>query len=106
MTLYTDRQGDVLLVRVESMPDELTDITPTDGRIVLKHGEATGHAHAFYSQPVRLYRTPTRERYLRVVETSYLRHEEHTVIDVPPGIYRLPEQVEHTDEDEPRIVAD
>lgn len=103
--IYSDRQGDVLLLAVATLPADAQEQV-VEGRIVLKHGEVTGHAHAFYAQPVRLYQTPKKERFLRVVETSYLKHEEHTTVEVPPGLYKLPEQVEWTDQDEPRVVAD
>lgn len=100
-----DRQGDVLLLRVDSIPADATEEQHAE-RVVLREGEATGHAHAFYGERVRVFVTPKRERFLRVVETSRLRHEEHTTIDVPPGDYQLPTQVEWTDEQEPRVVAD
>ena len=75
-------------------------------RVILKHGDATGHAHAFYQPGAQTFVTPQKERYLRLVEPLTLRHEEHTHIEIPPGVYRIPGQVEWTDENEPRIVAD
>lgn len=101
------RQGDVMLQPVDCIPADATE-QPLDGkRIVLMHGEVTGHAHAFYdTSHVCLLETPRKERFLRVVETSLLRHEEHTEVKVPPGVYRLPTQSEWTDEDEPRAVED
>lgn len=101
------RQGDVLLVRrqddipVDSQPVEAND------RLILKEGEATGHAHAFY-RPLRvaLSQTPSKKRHLRVVETAYLRHEEHREAPVAPGTYDLPIQVEWSDDLEPRPVQD
>lgn len=101
------RQGDVMLQPVDSMPPDAIE-QPLDGkRLVLMHGEVTGHAHAFYdTRHVRVLQTPRKERYLRVVETSLLRHEEHTEVKVPPGLYRLPTQTEWTDENEPRVVED
>lgn len=104
------RQGDVLCVRVDSMPSGLIDITPPKGRVVLQWGEATGHAHAFYDRGVKVFardKKATRPEYLQVVRTTaLLRHEEHETVKLPPGIYRLPHQVEHTDDDEPRVVGD
>lgn len=99
------RQGDVLLVPVSEIPRDASALTAKK-RIVLKAGEATGHFHAFYDQPVRLYETPKKERFLHVVETSCLKHEEHSTVEVPPGVYKLPAQVEWTDQDEPIAVAD
>lgn len=106
------RQGDVLLVRADSIPEDCEDVTPKNGRVVLQHGEATGHAHAFYDRGVRVFAPKgsakgARPTYLQVVRTTaYLKHEEHSPVSLPPGIYRLPTQVEHSDEDEPRVVAD
>lgn len=102
------RQGDVLLLPVDDLPDGVEDCTPKSGRAVVMEGEATGHAHAFYEGGVRLYRAPkaARPSYLRVVEAdALLRHEEHETAKVPPGIYKIPQQSEYTPE-ELRRVAD
>lgn len=101
------RQGDVLLVRVNEIDPTAQPLKPTGDRVVLKEGEATGHAHAFYERErVSLHETARKDRHLKVVQTAYLRHEEHTEAPIVPGIYDLPVQVEWTDEDEPRVVAD
>jgi hypothetical protein len=103
------RQGDVSLVLVKDLPEGLTDITPKKGRVVLQHGEATGHAHAFYERGVQVFARDAkaaRPEYLRVVKTAKLLHEEHAPASLPPGLYRLPTQVEHTDDLEPRVVED
>lgn len=101
------RQGDVALVPVEALPKGAKDITQT-GDVILKLGEATGHAHRIIvDKPgkVRLWDAGA-ERFLLVLEKVSLRHEEHGAIDLVPGVYHVPEQVEWTDENEPRIVAD
>lgn len=106
------RQGDVLLTRIESLPADLEEVTPKSGRVVLQHGEATGHAHAFYDRGVKVFAPKgapkgSRPTHLQVVKkTALLRHEEHSPASLPPGIYRMPTQVEHTDDDEPRVVED
>lgn len=41
------RQGDVLIERVSSFPAKLTPVARENGRVILAHGEVTGHAHAF-----------------------------------------------------------
>lgn len=47
------RQGDVQLQQVAKLPDGCTEVPPEGNRIVLAHGEVTGHAHAIYDhQPV------------------------------------------------------
>jgi hypothetical protein len=100
------RQGDVAVTPVTEIPADAVAVPEVAGRIVLQYGEVTGHAHAFYGQAVTLYQTPRKERFLRVVKTSLLRHEEHAPIKVPPGLYRLPTQTEWTDAQEPMAVAD
>ena len=42
----TNQHGDVLLYRIDSLPERVRRIEPTEGRHVLAEGEATGHAHA------------------------------------------------------------
>lgn len=100
------RQGDVLLIPVDALPGGLEDATPETGRVVVMDGEATGHAHAFYDGGVNVYREPkaARPSYLRVVETvAFLRHEEHEIAKVAPGIYRIPQQSEYTPEELRRV---
>jgi hypothetical protein len=101
------RQGDVLLVRADTVSTDAKEVTTDADRTVLRHGEATGHAHAFYERErVVLRETSKKERHLTVVQTALLKHEEHTHVKVSPGTYDLPVQTEWTDENEPRVVAD
>jgi len=106
----TIRQGDVLLTPVHRLPSGAVDITPADGRVVLAHGEVTGHAHAIYERgtpeapTVRLWSAGF-ERFLQVLVSVPLKHEEHRHPTLPPGIYQLPAQVEYAPA-ELRRVAD
>lgn len=113
------RQGDVQIQQIAQLPAGCKELPPEGNRIVLAHGEVTGHAHAIYDhvqqreQPgaadeiaqaaiaraqskARLLVAPNGERYLEVKETVTLRHEEHTQHTLPPGIYHLPRQMEYT----------
>jgi len=125
------RQGDVLLIPVASMPADVTELPAEGNRIVLAHGEVTGHAHAIYDHlptladaqrageiaeaavarmvaapRAKLFRAANGDRYLQVVgEPVTLRHEEHTAHSLAAGIYKLPTQVEYTPA-ELRQVAD
>jgi hypothetical protein len=100
------RQGDVLLIEIASIPDDAKDVTPKKGRIVLQHGEVTGHAHAFYDNTQNIHlRSGGSGRYLEVATPSELKHEEHETVKVPAGKYLLPMQVEYTPA-ELRQVAD
>ncbi|MBK7005724.1 MAG: hypothetical protein IPH37_11765 [Burkholderiales bacterium] len=51
------RQGDVLLVPISAIPPGCTDVALEGGRIVLMHGEVTGHAHAIADHIDRICRT-------------------------------------------------
>lgn len=102
------RQGDVALVPVllSSLPAGAKDVTPQNGDVILKSGEVTGHAHRIAKGAnVRLWSAGA-ERFLQVIGRSALTHEEHATIDIAPGLYHIPEQVEWTDEQEHRVVAD
>jgi hypothetical protein len=105
------RQGDVLLVSTrQALPENAVDVTPREGRVVLALGEVTGHAHAIYERgtqarpAVRLWEAGA-ERFLQVLTKTPLQHEEHSTLTLPPGLYRLPAQVEYTP-DYTRRVAD
>ena len=95
------RQGDVLLTLVSALPKGAKDVTPDD-RIVLAHGEVTGHAHAVYEPLTK--DTPAgkarmwdagAERFLQVVEHTALKHEEHATVPLPPGVYKVTQQREY-----------
>lgn len=109
------RQGDVLLVPVEQLPNDAKEIALDRGRIVLAYGEVTGHAHAIADHGVseaaaaeiaeaaiarahqaraRLYEADG-ERYLHVVEPVTLTHEEHSPVRLVAGVYHLPTQNEY-----------
>jgi hypothetical protein len=99
------RQGDVLLVKVSSLP-EVVAAKKGGEDIILAHGEVTGHAHRIKA-PVgkaKLWDAGA-ERFLQVMERVALTHEEHSAISIDPGIYRVAIQTEYTPS-ELRRVAD
>lgn len=100
------RQGDVLIMRDDSVDlRKGQKLEREQGRVVLAHGEATGHAHAIADQTADLYAI-NEQVYLRVKgEGAALRHEEHDTINLPPGKYIVRRQREYTPEDI-RYVAD
>lgn len=103
------RQGDVLLIPVEHIPDKATTIKPEDGRLILALGEATGHHHsiAIIDREAELLTVADEvDRYLRVRSHSVLlAHQEHGAIAIPRGKYVVRQQVEYTPA-EIRRVAD
>lgn len=93
------RQGDVILEIVDKIPDgPRRYIPPENGRIVLAHGEATGHSHAVLvpdgeAELVELI--DTIERYLVVHREVPFVHEEHAQFDLEPRIYEVRIQREY-----------
>lgn len=116
------RQGDVLLVQLDETPEQflergrhaLQPVGRERGRLVLAHGEATGHAHVIESEDASLVtEEQAAELYLLVQGTAPapLVHEEHDTLDVPPGVYRVVRQREYRapgdwDDDDWDLVAD
>jgi hypothetical protein len=91
------RQGDVLMVRIVQLPAHATIVGQNQipGRIVVAHGELTGHNHALAVGDAELYRTPL-HRYLRVIRPTILEHEEHASIAIDPGVYEVIMQYTYT----------
>lgn len=98
------RQGDVLLVATISIPCTLAPQERENGRIILAHGEATGHSHAIADQGAILFGADIAERYLKVSRPVRLYHEEHDEIRLPAGTYRVVIQREYSPEEIRRVV--
>lgn len=95
------RQGDVLIVPVRALPAKksLVAVERELGRVVLAHGEATGHTHAIKNERAALFRDPKLMAvFLHVSgdDPVALEHEEHDAIHIAPGSYRVLRQVEYT----------
>jgi hypothetical protein len=87
MKLY--RQGDVLLIRVKSLPENAKA-----HRNVLAMGEATGHAHAVIDGEVLV--DERGKLYVRAEPKTVLRHQtasgedaEHLPLVLEPGLYEV-----------------
>lgn len=94
------RQGDVLLVEHTDSLRSPVALPRENGRIVLAHGEFTGHAHAISDMSAGIVRDRrSGSRILQVVADSVnLRHEEHAPIKIPQGTYRIVRQREFVPE--------
>jgi len=101
------RQGDVLLTEVAREPSDVRRVPREQGRLVLAHGEVTGHAHVVADPAAELVTLEgADELYLLVYGGEVvLEHEEHDTILLPPGSYRVIRQREYTPESV-RFVAD
>lgn len=117
------RQGDVLLVKVDSPPKSVNEVKM--GRVILAYGEVTGHAHVLEREkvvPLMVHPRPDKaawdsaaERFIQVLEKTSLKHldlpkndaptGEHADIALDPGIYRVVRQREWSDDME-RYVSD
>ncbi|MFX1450650.1 MAG: hypothetical protein ACFFCM_07410 [Promethearchaeota archaeon] len=81
------RQGDVLVKKIEKLPKRLKKLD-TD---VIVMGEATGHAHRLQNGSIYIYGS---QMYLEVYNGGALVHEEHSPIELEPGIYEVIRQRE------------
>ncbi|HOG23719.1 MAG: hypothetical protein BWY44_01453 [Candidatus Omnitrophica bacterium ADurb.Bin292] len=84
------RQGDLLIVRVEELPEN----SVLQNHRVLAEGEATGHMHELDSG--ELYEK-SGTLYFRVPEDqkTTLTHQEHGPITFEPGVYKVIRQREY-----------
>ncbi len=97
------QQGDVL-IKPRKIPREAAPVESN----VLQHGEHTGHAHRLHGEGTTVFENPkTKQRYLRLVKPTALRHEEHKEIMLPPGDYEreIVREYDHFEE-ETRSVVD
>ena len=101
------RQGDVLIVPVDEVPDRTKPIARERGRLVLAHGEATGHAHVVEGEATFMASDleEMERRFLHVEQEAQVVHDEHDAVTLPPGDYEVVRQREYAPE-APRYVAD
>ena len=97
MKMY--RQGDVLIVRIEKLPENVTK-APFDQRgAVLAEGELTGHAHTVLDKRATLFRDEKLNKLFLQVEGNApvaLKHQEHDTIALAPGDYEVIRQREYS----------
>ena len=91
------RQGDVFIERVAKLPPALKKQAREGGRVILAHGDVTGHSHAISDKGATLYASKeSGATYLQVVkEPANLTHDEHATIVLKPGVYRVTRQREY-----------
>lgn len=99
----TYRQGDVLIIPVDSIPQGKKQTK----RIRLANGEVTGHHHSIFDQGAVGYADDEESltEFLDVSTPVELEHQEHDTITIGPGKYRSVIQSEYTPQ-EIRRVAD
>lgn len=100
MEQWMIRQGDVVIVRADGVPETAQTVERDHGRLILAYGEVTGHAHAITESDAELLSTAdTAERWLRVGSSgATVVHDEHGALAIPPGVYRVRIQREYSPE--------
>lgn len=89
------RQGDVLLIRRDDIERAIGQPTPAEnGRLILAHGEATGHHHSVADTDAELIRIGER-MLLAVARQTALEHQEHAPLTLEPGVYEVRRQREY-----------
>jgi hypothetical protein len=92
------RQGDVLIRRVEAIPERMRRSPLPHG--VLVRGELTGHSHRLENPKSAMLFSGTQsigELYLDVpAGGTRIVHEEHGPIELPAGLYRAWRQREYS----------
>lgn len=112
------RQGDILLVPVQKIPEGLREVPREKGRIVLAEGEETGHLHMIEAPEATFLAEDLKSiegRFL-VIEAEAitaeaavgvaLTHPEHDTIIVEPGNYEVRRQREYSQAGGIQVVAD
>ena len=98
-------QGDMLLTRIEAIPEDAAPVAAEKGFFVLAHSE-TGHNHVVMERPgVKLYQDAKdpMTAYLDVLVTdSIIEHQRsfdtHKPLKIIPGKFRVRRQREYTAE--------
>ena len=113
----TYRQGDTLLRKIEKLPKGVVStIKDKANRVVIAHGERTGHAHAFRGENTNgfVFETANKDvtradgcpHFIEIGGSGdVINHEhitgkkaEHDAIKIPAGIYESAIQVEESAE--------
>jgi hypothetical protein len=93
MSLY--RHGDVIINQVDALPEG----AKRRGNVILAYGEITGHAHRIADPKTAETFELDGQIYLKVTAPkAQLIHEEHAMIELPQGVYRVWQQREYTPE--------
>lgn len=98
MDMY--RQGDVLLTRIEVLPEGLTRRSSQ----VIVEGEATGHQHRLVAGDV--LQDAQGRLYLAVFQHTQVVHQDHQPLELDPGLYAITRQREYVAAEIDRTVLD
>jgi hypothetical protein len=104
------RQGDVLIERISEIPSKAQKQEKAK-RIILAHGEVTGHHHTLETRdPADWWKEgeipatnekPSQlagELFVSLPSGGAVKHQEHSKIELPRGKYRITRQREYSPE--------
>lgn len=84
----------MLIERVQSIP---TKAVKQPGRVILAHGEVTGHAHEIDQDQAEAWKVGE-ELTIKVRKAAPITHQEHAPIPLTPGYYKITRQREYSPE--------
>jgi hypothetical protein len=104
--MLRQRQGDVGLILIGKVgvalnaKGKLKPVKRENGKVILAHGEVTGHAHMIEDEAATLYIDEAGELFLQVDgdKPVKLTHQEHATQVIEPGIYKVSRQREYSPE--------
>ena len=79
------RQGDVLLLPIESIPENTQKINDK----ILAFGEATGHKHQLTGATVQVFQDSNSNKFIEAGQGTVLVHDEHKPLDIEQGKYQV-----------------
>lgn len=90
-TRFHVRQGDVLIRKIDALPAAAKKTKDN----ILAYGEVTGHAHSVHG--ATMYKVADTPVFV-VADEAEIRHQEHSTIMLPAGIYESVRQREYSPE--------
>lgn len=101
--MFLARQGDVMIMGVDEIPEGLEKIKPGVRGYVLAEGEATGHAHTLnevqFAQMWKGSQEEDPDLFLKTDKACTVVHEEHGTINLPEGTFLVRRQREYSPEE-------
>lgn len=79
------QQGDVLIEKISKIPEEVKE---AEDKGILAYGEVTGHKHKLEDTNIKTFKDKDGNIYFQVEESVKLKHEEHNMLTIEPGIYK------------------
>lgn len=80
--------GDVILLKIDAMPNDVVEVSRVGGRVVLREGEHTGHAHTITEETATFYQLED-AFFLKVDAPVTVVHQEHSAGVVETGVYEV-----------------